>query len=363
MNNYKYQVYNPCWQTVNCAKDWGFAPDQTTTDLAISQAQPYRIIALRPFYNCTWIFDHDPAVCDFAPATFDLVLISDPEYYSQQEIQEWCAQNNISQYLIALGGHNEKNNIDCNKMLYRNFYVEHFINSNTFVDTHSNSKPYLFDALLGARRPNRDYVMLGLAQNNLLDKSIVTYRDCFVGHVIDHQNQEFADIFNNTKLMYPYVSPHLESAWEVADVVTNQISFIVPERVYQRTYYSILTETLYTGGAFFMSEKSIKAMFAKRIFVLFGNQYHLKRLQQLGFKTFGDVIDESYDDCPLDFERFALAMQQVINLSKQDPVQVQLKLQSVLDHNHTRLLVLPREARSHMHNLTKSNTPAAAWSR
>lgn len=362
MNKFKYKVYNPCWQSVDCAHDWGFAPEQITTDLAVALEQPYRIIAVRPFYNRTWIFSYDPAACHSDPSTFDLVLISDPEYYPQDQIEQWCAENRITNYLIALGGHHERNNIDPAKMLYRNFYIERFVKSNTFVDTQSSTKPYMFDALLGARRPNRDYVMLGLTNNNLLDQSIVTYRDVFLGSVVNHQNQEFADIFADTALNYPYVSPHLDPSWEVADNVNNQISFVVPERIYQRTYYSILTETLHTGGGFFMSEKSIKAFFAKRVFVLFGNQHHLKRLRDQGFQTFGAVIDESYDESPLDFERFDLAMKQVIALSKLDPVQVQQQLQPVLDHNHNRLIAMIDEQKKQMTELILSHTPKNVWS-
>lgn len=362
MTKYKYKVYNPCWQSVDCAHDWGFGPEQTTTDLEEALAQPYRIMAVRPFYNRTWIFSYDPAACHSDPSTFDLVLISDPEYYPQEQIEQWCAENKINNYLIALGGYHKTNHIDPVRMLYRNFYIERFVKGNTFVDTRADIKPYMFDALLGARRPNRDYVMLGLTKNNLLDQSIVTYRDVFLGHQVNHQNQEFADIFANTKLNYPYVSPHLDPVWEVADRVTNQISFVVPERIYQQTYYSILTETLCTGQGFFFSEKSIKAFFAKRIFVLFGNQHHLKRLRDQGFQTFGDVIDESYDESPLDFERFDLAMKQVIALAKLDAVQVQQQLQPVLDHNHAKLIEMIDEQKKQMIKLIQEHTPDNVWS-
>lgn len=361
MNNYKYKVYNPCWQTVDCAHDWGFDQVQTTDNLSIALAQPYRIAAVRPFYNCTWIFSYDPLVWHGDLSTFDLVLISDPEYFTQEEIKKWCKENKIKHYLIALGGSSEQNNIDPTKMLYRNFYIERFVEGNTFVDTGSNHKPYMFDALLGARRPNRDYVMLGLTQQGLLNQSIVTYRDVFLGGIINHQNQEFANIFAGTELNYPYVSPHLDPAWEVAENVNNQISFIVPERIYRQTHYSILTETLGTGGGFFMSEKSIKAIFAKRIFVLFGNRHHLKRLREFGFKTFSDVIDESYDECRLDFERFDLALKQVVNLSKLDPADVQYRLKTVLDQNHARLIELIGEAKGQMLALIQSNTPPDVW--
>lgn len=362
MSEFRYKVYNPCWQSVDCAADWGFHPHEVTTDLAVSLQQDYRVAAVRPFYNRTWIFSYDPAVCHADLSKFDLVLISDPEYFSQQEIEQWCRENQIKNYAIALGGYHENNCLDHSRMLYRNFYIERFVKNNTFVDTSGFAKPYFFDALLGARRPHRDYVMLALTKNRLLERCIVTYRDCFPGNVINDQNQEFANDFAGTPLQWPYVSPHLDPDWEVAATINNQISFIVPEKIYQHCYYSILTETLGTGGAFFMSEKTIKALFAKRIFVLFGNQYHLRRLREQGFQTFSSVIDEKYDTCDLDFERFYLAMNQVEYLSQQDPVAVQRALQPVLDHNHARLVEMITQDRQRTRQLAQANSPAWAWS-
>jgi len=360
MKRYQHIVYNPCWQTIDVAKDWGFDKDQYTDNLSVALAQPYRIIAVRAYYNREWIHSYDPSACVADPRSFDLVLISDVEYYSQRQIQEWCAELGITNYLIALGGYNETDCIDNNKMIYRHYWIEQYTSRNEFVDTSSNSKPYVFDSLMGARRPHRDYLMLGLTSSNLLDCSIVTYRDCFPGAIINNQNEEFADLFS-VKLQWPYVSPHLDPLWEVAPVVNNQISFITPVEIYRRTYYSILTETLGTGRNFFFSEKSIKAFFAKRIFVLFGNRHHLKCLRELGFQTFSQIIDESYDDNPLDFERFDLALKQVIALSQMDPVYVQEQLQPVLDHNHKRLYELVAETKQSMYELLQAHTPAYCW--
>jgi hypothetical protein len=247
-------------------------------------------------------------------------------------------------------------------MIYRHYWIPEYTSRNSFVDTSGHNKPFLFDALLGARRPNRDYVMLGLTKTGLLDRSLVTYRDCFPGAVVNNQNAEFAEIFSDTKLQWPYVSANLDPAWEVAPVVNNQISFVTPVDIYYRTYYSIVAETLGTGNGFFFSEKSIKAFFAQRIFVLFGNQYHLQRLRDLGFKTFGAVIDESYDNNPLDFERFAMALHQLELLVRQDPAQVQQELRPVLEHNHQRLFSIVAETQAQMIRMVRAHTPAWCWS-
>lgn len=358
--SYRFKVYNPCWQSVDVAGDWGFAKDEWTNDLSIALSQKFKIAAVKAYYNRTWIAGYDPAACHGDLRSFDLVLISDAEYYSQKQIEEWCAEMGVSKYLIALGGYNETDNIDSSRMIYRHYWIEQYTCRNEFENTRANAKPFVFDALMGARRPHRDYVMMGLTKTGLLDRSVVTYRDCFPGSFVNNQSVEFAQELN-TSLTWPYVSPNLDPSWEVAPVVNNRISFITPEEIYRRTYYSIITETLGTGGAFFFSEKSIKAFFAKRIFVLFGNRHHLKQLHALGFQTFAPLIDESYDECAIDVKRFNLAMEQAVQLSRMDPVKVQERLQSVLDHNHQRLFDLVAETKQTMQQMLVAHTPADCW--
>jgi hypothetical protein len=331
-------------------------------DIAVTMAQPFKIAAVSVMFDQPHVFNYNPTIKDIDLTKFDLVLLSDIEYSKQKDIEFWARQRGIKNYLIALGGSTATEHIDADRMIYRHHWIHEYTSRNSFVDTSGINKPFLFDALLGARRPNRDYVMLGLTKTGLLDRSLVTYRDCFPGAVVNNQNAEFAKIFSDTELQWPYVSPHLDPAWEVAPAVNNQISFITPVDIYSRTYYSIVAETLGTGNGFFFSEKSIKAFFAQRIFVLFGNQCHLQRLRELGFKTFGAVIDESYDNNPLDFERFEMALHQLELLARQDPARVQQELRLVLEHNHQRLFSIVAETQAQMIRMVHAHTPAWCWS-
>jgi len=361
MKKFRYLVYNPCVDSINVAKDWGGGMFDTTQDIDVALAQPFTIAAVTVMFDQPHVFNYNAAIKDIDLAKFDLVLLSDIEYSKQKDIEFWARQRGIKNYLIALGGRVPSDNLDPDRMIYRHYWIPEYISRNTFVKTSGLNKPFLFDALLGARRPNRDYIMLGLTKTGLLDRSLVTYRDCFPGAIVNNQNTEFAEIFSDTKLQWPYVSPHLDPAWEVAPVINNQISFVTPVDIYTRSYYSILAETLHTGDGFFFSEKSIKAFFAQRIFVLFGNQYHLQRLRDLGFETFGAVIDESYDNSPLDFERFEMALCQLELLARQDPAHVQQELQPVLEHNHQRLFSIVAETQAQMIQMVLAHTPAMCW--
>lgn len=339
---FKYPVYCPKQQPFDVAGDWGIT--NTTQDIDLALAQPFSVAAIRVLYNEPYIHNYDPNFSKIDLSKFDLVLLSDIEYYPQSTIEEWITKQNIKNYVLATGGLNNGEHPRDNQ-LYRPYWMRHFLDRNLeYHDNSADNKPYMFDALLGARRPHRDYVMMALDKTRLLDCSIVTYRDCFPGAVINNQNAEFQRIFRDTPLQWPYVSPHLDPAWEILGPINNSISFISPVELYRKTWYSILCETSGTGTNFFLSEKTVKAMFNHRMFVLFGPVNFLANLRQQGFETFRHLIDESYDSEPRDYKRFEMAMHQVMQLAWfEDPAEMYLQARTVLEHNHRRLFELEQQ--------------------
>jgi hypothetical protein len=356
---FQYRVYNPCYHSVDVARDWGLDILDTTTDINIALAQPYRVAAIRVFYDQPWIHSYDPElIIDLSQ--FDLVLFSDVEYYTQADIEAWINEQHVQQYVLALGGINVEDSLKENQV-YRPYWIRRFMELNEYTDTNANSKPYLFDALLGARRPNRDYVMLSLDRIGLLDQSLVTYRNCFPGAVVNEQNTHFQSLFPNP-LKWPYVSPHLDTQWEVGTVVDNTISFNSPLDIYRRTWYSIICETIGTGSTFFLSEKTIKAMYNQRIFVVFGPQGYLRQLRNMGFATFDGIIDESYDDEPRDSIRFQKAMHQVMQLAWfENPIDMYASMQGALEQNQRRLYELEEKRSRDLRELLHRHIPGEHW--
>jgi hypothetical protein len=74
------------------------------------------------------------------------------------------------------------------------------------------------------------------------------------------------------------------------------------------------------------------------------------------------VIDESYDNNPLDFERFDMALQQLELLAGQDPAHVQQTLQPVLEHNYQRLFSIVAETQAQMIQMVRAHTTTKCWS-
>jgi hypothetical protein len=79
------------------------------------------------------------------------------------------------------------------------------------------------------------------------------------------------------------------------------------------------------------------------VFVLFAARGSLEYLRSQGFRTFGNIIDESYDSEPNNRRRFDMAWEQVRLLSTLDPREVYQRANSIIEHNYNLLPTLRNE--------------------
>jgi hypothetical protein len=84
----------------------------------------------------------------------------------------------------------------------------------------------------------------------------------------------------------------------------------------------------------FLTEKTGKAIYGQRVFVLFGGHRALAQLQAQGYRTFEGLIDESYDEIVDDRKRWVRAWQAVEFLARSDPQLLYAQAQEILAHNY-----------------------------
>jgi hypothetical protein len=100
---------------------------------------------------------------------------------------------------------------------------------------------------------------------------------------------------------------------------------------YDDTYFSTVVESQQQGPCYRPTEKIFKTCAYYHPFLLIGQHHTLKRLKQLGFETYNNIFDESYDDI-IDFD---LRLNAVIkNINNFDPVPYDAETQCRLQHNH-----------------------------
>jgi hypothetical protein len=65
-------------------------------------------------------------------------------------------------------------------------------------------------------------------------------------------------------------------------------------KAYEHSACSIISETN-DNDKIFITEKLWKPILCQHFFIVHGNHLYLQKIRELGFKTFGNYFDESYD--------------------------------------------------------------------
>lgn len=196
---------------------------------------------------------------------------------------------------------------------------------------HNTVKPMLFDALLGFSKPHRDFVYESIHTHNLQEKILVTY--------IKHRTHNLQTDFEWEHDIEQFDST-VTSSTDLVQYQGQQMALcrILPISVYNRTAYSLVAETGTDNRYSFFTEKTAKPIMARRLFVIFSGQGFLQNLRSQGFRTFDQVIDESYDLIYNEHDRWSAAFEQVQRLCDLDQSEVFEKIAPVVEHNYNLLM-------------------------
>ena len=110
----------------------------------------------------------------------------------------------------------------------------------------------------------------------------------------------------------------------------NHQRFVNPDW-YDDTYFSLVVESSMIGICKRLGEKSFKPIAYRHPFLLMGGYGSLKKLRSLGFETYENLFDESYDK----IYNFDLRLDAIIkNIDNFEPQPYDSLTQSKLQHNH-----------------------------
>ena len=191
----------------------------------------------------------------------------------------------------------------------------------------SEIKPKFFDILLGSPKPHRLFIKDFINDNNLSDSVIMTCRDT---------NSTLPQTDSDNWI---WENPPVTNIVNTIDNISYHggklsLSQVVPIKIYNQSAYSIVTETNYDNSHNFYTEKIVKPILGRRLFIVFAGKHYLKNLRTFGFMTFDGIIDESYDEMDDAVERGIAITKQISFLMIQDQQIIFTKIKTIVDHNY-----------------------------
>ncbi len=180
--------------------------------------------------------------------------------------------------------------IDCqNRLANRSNLYFHLLD----LDFLSRYQPqYDFLCLVGRSKTWRDQFVEKLVNKLNLDNTLTSYYGQCLGNQdllsidIPYERSNSKNEFEN-KFYKPIKIPDTN--------LTYNLSYFTKNELFYSTKFSVVVETEALLKEYHVTEKTIKCIILGHPFVVIGTPGYLKFLHGLGFTTYNDIFDESYD--------------------------------------------------------------------
>lgn len=145
-------------------------------------------------------------------------------------------------------------------------------------------KPLAFVSTIGNTRPLRDIIVEQILSR--IDNSRFILR--YSGQDLSVPSDDLDPI--------KFLPGEFDAYTPIVEKYYHNVSQTLPINLYNQSYFNLIVETdLDYEHSFFLTEKTIKSLIVGQPFVVVSNSRHLENLRQIGFRTFNDLWDESYD--------------------------------------------------------------------
>ena len=191
--------------------------------------------------------------------------------------------------------------------MYRQNYDENIYTNECTFDPKSNLTN-LYVCYNRRPRYHRLMMLCSLLASNLWHRGLISHRPDNFEPYDNTMTWEFKPY---VKMLQAIGPKELDM-----DLVDNNPAIQYNIDHYSQTFLSLIPETGFTNHSIFFSEKIWKSIRIGHPFIIVGSPGMLKGLHNLGFKTFSEWWDESYDD-ELDLEKRVKKISKVlVKLSK-----------------------------------------------
>ena len=199
---------------------------------------------------------------------------------------------------------------------------------------HNRPRTHRYTALNRLHKWWRATVMTHLRDKGLLSNSYWSYNNIESGDLW-HNNPIQLEVLGIEKQVKEFVNLAPFSADTLDPVQQNSHWTLIAEH-FDEAYCHLVLETLYdaeqSGGAF-LTEKTFKPIRHAQPFIVFGTVDSLATLRRLGYKTFDEQIDTSYDNETDNTQRFLKTVATIEKLNSQNLHDFYVNCRDQIIHN------------------------------
>ena len=267
----------------------------------------------------------------------------DNPWLIRNRLEDLCHQHNIDSSLVWLiSGNSAADQVpNCVYWPETEFIYWRTVDLGNSAEYHLRPRSKKFTALCRIDKLWRKVFMSDLWINNCHEDGYFSYTQYLLGG----EDNYLGCALNNKYLadQQSRVDQFIASGPFFADTLDTDAhnNYAVNMRdFYEDSYFNVVLETMIdvdnSGGVLF-SEKTCKPLFNNQFFVAVSSHNHMAHLRELGYKTFGRVIDEHYDTINNNQERFESVLALTKDLCAKpltDLHSIYQQLEPEITHNH-----------------------------
>lgn len=303
----------------------------------------------------------------------NFIIIKRPIFvsYNREEIMHFFNQmlpyfNDGYKCFYAENGEPINNDYIKNLQIISDIFTSNNINPNQFIVLYENdTKSHLnylnklgFEYILCIRWIT-DVTTKNFIKNNYLSDNL-DKKFLFLNRVPKPHRRELynylkeSNIINNTYYSAKWLNDsNFEEDYESQKVKLRVDIHDHLFNVYNQSYIHIVTETkcedvIKNIDVSFFSEKTFRHLTFNRPFILVSQKNSIKTLKSYGFKTFGEFIDESYDE--LDYDNRIDKIKQILSdlnkKSNKELFELCKNCESIFEHNRAHLFEFAKTIQS-----------------
>jgi hypothetical protein len=261
----------------------------------------------------------------------------------RNRLEDLCTQHNIDSSLVWLiSGNSAADQVpNCVYWPETEFIYWRTVDLEKSAEYHLRPRSKKFTALCRIDKLWRKVFMSDLWSNNYHEDGYFSYTQYLLGGEDDYLGCALSNHYLSDKQSRvdqfiaagPFFVDQLDT-----DAHNNYA--VNMQDLYQDSYFNVVLETMIdvdgSGGVLF-SEKTCKPLFNNQFFVAVSSHNHMAHLRELGYQSFGRVIDEHYDSINNNQERFEAVLELTKSLCAKSLTELHTiyhKLQPEITHNH-----------------------------